>query len=188
MTLENKKCLKSNNVDELLLHRNNLFFQFERVYSFLPTVLEKSVIPPVSDVVSESCVGWAGLNWMFCVIARAMAALPVYQPCPAKAARRVAETSREGPMMQQDQSAGRAEQSISGRFADAAVEARFVAGERHARTGHMRLFAGFLAAMLIGQIHNLGIVYLPEVASAIPFILMIAVLVWRPSGFSGKSA
>ncbi len=53
-------------------------------------------------------------------------------------------------MMQQDHSAGRADQSISGRFADAAVEARFVAGERHARTGHMRLFAGFLAAMLIG--------------------------------------
>lgn len=55
--------------------------------------------------------------------------------------------------------------------------------------GGLSSFGGaFLAAMLIGQIHNFGIVYLPTAASAIPFVLMIGVLVWRPNGFSGKSS
>ncbi len=55
--------------------------------------------------------------------------------------------------------------------------------------GGLSSFGGaFLAAMLLGQIHNFGIVYLPNVASATPFLLMIAVLIWRPNGFSGQSA
>jgi branched-chain amino acid transport system permease protein len=53
--------------------------------------------------------------------------------------------------------------------------------------GGLSSFSGaFLAAMLIGQIHNLGIVYFPNVASAIPFLLMIVVLIWRPEGLTGK--
>jgi branched-chain amino acid transport system permease protein len=53
--------------------------------------------------------------------------------------------------------------------------------------GGLSSFGGaFLAAMLIGQIHNLGIVYFPNVASAIPFLLMFCVLIWRPEGLTVK--
>lgn len=52
--------------------------------------------------------------------------------------------------MQQDQSPPGAAQTMSGRFVDAAIERRFVTGERLARVVHMRLFAAFLATMLIG--------------------------------------
>lgn len=52
--------------------------------------------------------------------------------------------------MQQDQNAPIMSQTPSGRFVDPVIEARFVQGERQARVTHMRLFAGFLAAMLIG--------------------------------------
>lgn len=52
-------------------------------------------------------------------------------------------------------------------------------------TGGLGSFAGaFVAALLIGQVHNLGIVYLPNVASMLPLLLMVAVLVWKPSGFA----
>ncbi|MCG6120780.1 MAG: hypothetical protein MEP44_09065, partial [Blastomonas sp.] len=52
--------------------------------------------------------------------------------------------------MHQDQTAPETAQTTSGRFVDAELERRFVSGERLARVVHMRLFAGFLAAMLIG--------------------------------------
>lgn len=52
--------------------------------------------------------------------------------------------------MQQDESAPEVQQRLSGRFVDPATEARFVLSERLGRVKHMRLFAGFLAAMLIG--------------------------------------
>ena len=55
--------------------------------------------------------------------------------------------------------------------------------------GGLSSFTGtFVAAMLIGQIHNLGIVYIPEISSAIPFLLMFAVLIWRPGGLIVKGA
>jgi len=55
--------------------------------------------------------------------------------------------------------------------------------------GGLGSFVGaFVAAMFIGQIHNFGIVYLPWAASSIPFVIMIAVLIWRPTGLSGKAA
>jgi adenylate cyclase len=53
-------------------------------------------------------------------------------------------------MMQQDANRLDVARSGTGRFLDAALEARFVTAERQARVVHMRLFAGFLAAMLIG--------------------------------------
>jgi class 3 adenylate cyclase len=53
-------------------------------------------------------------------------------------------------MMQQDANRLEIARSGTGRFLDSALEARFVTGERQARVVHMRLFAGFLAAMLIG--------------------------------------
>jgi branched-chain amino acid transport system permease protein len=55
--------------------------------------------------------------------------------------------------------------------------------------GGLGSFTGaFVAAMLIGQIQNLGILYLPWAASTIPFLLMIAVLIWRPGGLAGGKA
>ena len=53
-------------------------------------------------------------------------------------------------MMQRDDMQTIASQTASGRFVDPVAEARFVTGERQTRVTHMRLFAGFLAAMLIG--------------------------------------
>lgn len=50
-------------------------------------------------------------------------------------------------------------------------------------TGGLGSFTGaFVAALIIGQLHNLGVVYLPHIASMIPLILMVAVLIWRPNG------
>jgi len=51
--------------------------------------------------------------------------------------------------------------------------------------GGLGSFAGaFVAALLIGQVHNLGIVYLPNISSMLPLLLMVAVLIWKPTGFS----
>ncbi len=52
--------------------------------------------------------------------------------------------------------------------------------------GGLGSFSGaFIAALLIGQIHNLGAVYLPWASTLLPFLLMVAVLIWRPTGFAG---
>lgn len=52
-------------------------------------------------------------------------------------------------------------------------------------TGGLTSFTGaFIAAMLIGQLHNLGVVYVPAAATLIPLLLMVIVLVWRPTGFA----
>jgi branched-chain amino acid transport system permease protein len=52
-------------------------------------------------------------------------------------------------------------------------------------TGGLGSFTGaFIAAMVIGQLHNMGVVFVPELASLIPLLLMAAVLVWRPNGLS----
>jgi branched-chain amino acid transport system permease protein len=53
--------------------------------------------------------------------------------------------------------------------------------------GGLGSFAGaFIAAMLIGQIHNLGAIYLPWASTMLPFLLMVAILIWRPTGFAGS--
>ncbi len=53
--------------------------------------------------------------------------------------------------------------------------------------GGLGSFAGaFVAALLIGQIHNLGAIYLPWASTMLPFLLMVAILVWRPTGFAGS--
>lgn len=52
-------------------------------------------------------------------------------------------------------------------------------------TGGLGSFAGaFAAAMLIGQFHNFGVVFLPWAASSLPLLLMVAVLYWRPHGLA----
>ncbi|MGA0542436.1 branched-chain amino acid ABC transporter permease [Neotabrizicola sp. VNH66] len=56
-------------------------------------------------------------------------------------------------------------------------------------TGGLGSFAGaFVAAMVIGQVHNMGIVYLPDVSSMLPLLLMVAVLILRPGGFARSGA
>lgn len=50
-------------------------------------------------------------------------------------------------------------------------------------TGGLTSFTGaFVAALLIGQAHNLGTAYFPALASLIPLLVMAAVLVVRPDG------
>lgn len=53
--------------------------------------------------------------------------------------------------------------------------------------GGLGSFSGaFIAALVIGQVHNLGVVYVPWAATMFPFLLMVAVLVWRPTGLAGS--
>lgn len=50
-------------------------------------------------------------------------------------------------------------------------------------------FSGaFVAALLIGQLQNFGIVYVPSISSMIPFLLMVAILIYRPTGLAGRTA
>ena len=44
----------------------------------------------------------------------------------------------------------------------------------------------FLAALILGQVQTLGAMYLPQVSASLPFILMIAILIWRPAGIAGN--
>lgn len=42
------------------------------------------------------------------------------------------------------------------------------------------------AALVLGQVQTLGSVYVPTIASALPFVLMIGVLIWKPEGIAGN--
>lgn len=48
------------------------------------------------------------------------------------------------------------------------------------------LAGAFVAALLLGMMQALGAVYLPEVSVLLPFLFMIAVLIWKPSGLAGS--
>ncbi|MEW6640284.1 MAG: branched-chain amino acid ABC transporter permease [Pseudomonadota bacterium] len=49
-------------------------------------------------------------------------------------------------------------------------------------------FAGaFVAALVIGQLQNFGIVFVPSIASMVPFVLMMAILIARPAGLAGRA-
>jgi branched-chain amino acid transport system permease protein len=48
------------------------------------------------------------------------------------------------------------------------------------------LAGAFAAALLLGMMQALGAVYLPEVSVLLPFVFMIAVLIWKPSGLAGS--
>ena len=48
------------------------------------------------------------------------------------------------------------------------------------------LAGAFIAALLLGMMHAVGAVYLPEVSVLLPFIFMIAVLIWKPTGLLGS--
>jgi branched-chain amino acid transport system permease protein len=48
------------------------------------------------------------------------------------------------------------------------------------------LAGAFVAALLLGMMQAVGAVYLPEVSVLLPFIFMIAMLIWKPSGLAGS--
>ncbi|OGA61871.1 MAG: ABC transporter permease [Burkholderiales bacterium RIFCSPHIGHO2_01_FULL_64_960] len=48
------------------------------------------------------------------------------------------------------------------------------------------LGGAFAAAMLLGMVQAIGAVYLPDAAVLMPFALMVAILIWKPSGFAGS--
>lgn len=48
------------------------------------------------------------------------------------------------------------------------------------------LAGAFIAALLLGMMQALGAVYLPQYSVLLPFIFMIAVLIWKPSGLLGS--
>lgn len=56
-------------------------------------------------------------------------------------------------------------------------------------TGGLGSFTGaFIAAILIGQVGTLGVIYLPDLASMIPLLVMVMVLLWRPGGLVRSGA
>ncbi len=53
--------------------------------------------------------------------------------------------------------------------------------------GGLGSFSGaFIAALIIGQVHNFGVIYVPWAATMFPFVLMVMVLIWRPTGIAGS--
>ncbi len=48
------------------------------------------------------------------------------------------------------------------------------------------LGGAFITAMVLGQINVAGVVFMPELTSLLPFLLMIVVLVWKPTGLAGE--
>jgi branched-chain amino acid transport system permease protein len=48
------------------------------------------------------------------------------------------------------------------------------------------LSGAFIAAMVLGLIQSLGAVYLPDLSAVLPFVLMVAILLWKPAGFAGS--
>jgi branched-chain amino acid transport system permease protein len=48
------------------------------------------------------------------------------------------------------------------------------------------LAGAFIAALVLGMLQAIGAVYLPDVAVLLPFVFMIIILIWKPSGFAGS--
>lgn len=48
------------------------------------------------------------------------------------------------------------------------------------------LAGAFIAAMALGLVQALGTVWLPETSVLLPFLLMVAILLWKPAGFAGS--
>lgn len=48
------------------------------------------------------------------------------------------------------------------------------------------LAGAFAVALLLGMLQTFGAVYMPALTVLLPFLLMIAVLIWKPSGLAGS--
>lgn len=47
------------------------------------------------------------------------------------------------------------------------------------------LGGAFIASLILGQLNVLGVEFLPELTALLPFLLMMVVLIWRPTGLAG---
>ncbi|MBT00400.1 MAG: branched-chain amino acid ABC transporter permease [Oceanospirillaceae bacterium] len=48
------------------------------------------------------------------------------------------------------------------------------------------LGGALVSAILLGQVQSFGTIYLPSLSAVLPFLMMIAILIWRPSGLAGN--
>jgi len=48
------------------------------------------------------------------------------------------------------------------------------------------LAGAFIAALVLGMMQTLGAVWLPDTSALLPFVLMVAILIWKPAGFAGS--
>jgi branched-chain amino acid transport system permease protein len=48
------------------------------------------------------------------------------------------------------------------------------------------LAGAFIAALLLGMMQAIGAVYMPQMSVLLPFMFMIAILIWKPSGLAGS--
>lgn len=48
------------------------------------------------------------------------------------------------------------------------------------------LAGAFVAALILGVAQAFGAVYVPDAAVLLPFVLMVAVLIWKPAGLAGS--
>lgn len=48
------------------------------------------------------------------------------------------------------------------------------------------LSGAFVAAVILGMVQAIGAVYVPDAAVMLPFVIMIAILIWKPAGFAGS--
>jgi len=48
------------------------------------------------------------------------------------------------------------------------------------------LAGAFVAALLLGMVQAIGAVYLPDASVLLPFVFMVAILIWKPAGFAGS--
>lgn len=48
------------------------------------------------------------------------------------------------------------------------------------------LSGAFIAAIGLGLLQAIGAVYMPDLTAVLPFIVMVAILLWRPAGFAGS--
>jgi len=48
------------------------------------------------------------------------------------------------------------------------------------------LAGAFIAAMVLGMVQSLGAVYIPDLSAVLPFVIMVAILIWKPAGFAGS--
>lgn len=48
------------------------------------------------------------------------------------------------------------------------------------------IVGAFVAAMILGQLNVFSVAYAPEFTALLPFLLMILVLIWKPTGLAGS--
>jgi branched-chain amino acid transport system permease protein len=48
------------------------------------------------------------------------------------------------------------------------------------------LAGAFVAALVLGMVQAFGAVYLPDTSVLLPFVLMLAILIWKPEGLAGS--